>query len=140
VISGFAERTLLLAILVVGALAIVLYPQRPKPHKPAPLPVPVPAPGGSWYDAVAGSNGGVAVGARSKCGQIVSPEQLGVAYAGLPCGAKIYVKYRDRQILTQVVDQGPYVPGRQFDFTPALARKLGLKGTQRVQWRFAQPR
>ena len=135
--SGFAERTILLAIIVVGALAVALYPHRPREHK-KPLPRSVPAPGGTWYDAVAGAHGGAAPGKRSACGQIVRKDELGVAYAGLPCGAKIYVRFDGHEVLTEVVDQGPYVPGRQFDFTPALARKLGLTGTQRVRWRFAR--
>jgi rare lipoprotein A (peptidoglycan hydrolase) len=136
-ISGFAERTILLAIVVVGALAVVLYPHRHRStHKP--LPHSVAAPGGGWYAAIAGAHGGAAPGKRSACGQVVRPDELGVAYAGLPCGAKIYVRYADHEVLTEVVDKGPYVPGRQFDFTPALARRLGLHGTQRVLWRFAR--
>jgi rare lipoprotein A (peptidoglycan hydrolase) len=139
VIGGFAERALLLAIVAVIALFVVLYPHRHKaPHKKA-LPVAVPAPGGKWYDAIAGANGGAAPGKLSGCGQIVQKGELGVAYAGLPCGAKIFVAYGKTVVLTEVVDQGPYVPGRAFDFTPALARKLGLHGTERVRWRFAQP-
>jgi rare lipoprotein A (peptidoglycan hydrolase) len=139
VISGFAERAILLAIVVVVALVAVLYPQRRKPHPAATLPIPIPAPDGKWYNAIAGAHGGAAPGKRSGCGQIVRKEDLGVAYAGLPCGAKIFVAYGKTVVLTEVVDHGPYVPGRAFDFTPALARKLGLHGTQHVRWRFAQP-
>jgi hypothetical protein len=134
VISGFAERAILLAIVAVVALVVVFYPDRPKHRKPAPLPVAV----GTWHEAVAGAHGGARPGKRSRCGQIVRKEELGVAYAGLPCGAKIFVEYGKTVVLTEVVDQGPYVPGRAFDFTPALARKLGLHGTQRVRWRFAR--
>ena len=41
-------------------------------------------------------------------------------------------------VLTQVVDRGPYVPGRQFDLTDALARRLGLRGVQVVHWSYAR--
>ena len=140
-ISGFAERALLLAIVAVVALVAVFYPHRHKaPHRLT-LPAAVPTPDGTWYQAVAGANGGAKPGKRSACGQIVQEGELGVAYSGdLPCGAKIYVAYGKTVVLTEVVDRGAYVPGRTFDFTPALARKLGLHGTQRVRWRFAQPR
>jgi hypothetical protein len=141
VISGFAERALLLAIVAVVALVAVFYPHRHKPRPSHPLPASVPAPGGKWYEAIAGANGGAAPGKRSACGQIVQKGELGVAYSGdIPCGAKLYVAYGKTVVLTEVVDKGPYVPGRAFDFTPALARKLGLHGTQRVRWRFARPR
>ena len=40
-------------------------------------------------------------------------------------------------VLTQVVDRGPYEPGRAFDVTDALARRLGLQGVQRVHWSYA---
>jgi rare lipoprotein A (peptidoglycan hydrolase) len=131
---GFAERALLLAIVAVLAVAVALYPQRPK-HKPAPK---LPVGAGPWHDALAGANGGARPGKRSACGQVVQPGELGVAYAGLPCGAKIFVAYRKVVVLTAVVDQGPYVPGRAFDFTPALAKKVGLQGVQHVRWRFAR--
>jgi rare lipoprotein A (peptidoglycan hydrolase) len=134
VISGFAERAILLAIVAVVALVAVLYPKRPKHHAAPKLPVQA----GVWHDAVAGAHGGAAPGKRSRCGQVVRKDELGVAYAGLPCGAKIFVAYGKTVVLTEVVDQGPYVPGRAFDFTPALARKLGLTGTQHVRWRFAR--
>jgi hypothetical protein len=42
-------------------------------------------------------------------------------------------------VLTEVVDRGTGVPGREFDVTAPLARRLGLRGTQPVQWRFAAP-
>jgi hypothetical protein len=131
---GVAERAILLAIVALVAVVVALYPHRPK-HKAAPKqPVGV----GQWQDALAGANGGAAPGTRSTCGQIVEPGELGVAYAGLPCGAKIFVAYGKHVVLTEVVDQGPYVPGRAFDFTPALARRLGLEGVQHVRWRFAR--
>jgi hypothetical protein len=56
----------------------------------------------------------------------------------LPCGAKLWISYGDREVLTQVIDRGPNVPGRDFALTPALAKDLGLHGTQRIHWRFAR--
>ena len=56
----------------------------------------------------------------------------------LPCGVKLYVRFQGREVLTQVIDRGRTAPGREFDLTPALARLLGLHGTQPIQWRFAR--
>jgi rare lipoprotein A (peptidoglycan hydrolase) len=36
-----------------------------------------------------------------------------------------------------VIDRGPTVPGREFDLTPALARRLGLTGVQSIHWSYA---
>ena len=58
----------------------------------------------------------------------------------LPCGVKLYLTYEGRHVLTQVIDRGPFVPGRQFDVTEALARRLGLVGVQRVTWSYAGAR
>ena len=55
----------------------------------------------------------------------------------LPCGAKIYLSFDGRQVLTQVIDRGPFVPGREFDLTAPLADKLGLDGVQRIRWAYA---
>jgi rare lipoprotein A (peptidoglycan hydrolase) len=41
-------------------------------------------------------------------------------------------------VLTQVIDRGPYVPGRQFDLTDALAVKLGVRGVQQITWAYAR--
>ena len=58
----------------------------------------------------------------------------------LPCGAKIYLAFGRKRVLTQVVDRGPAEPGREFDLTPALARLIGLHGVQAVRWAFARGR
>ena len=64
---------------------------------------------------------------------------FGIAHPTLPCGARIFIDYKGQRVLTQVVDRGPYEPGRQFDVTDALARKLGLEGVKPVHWSYAQP-
>lgn len=97
----------------------------------------LPAPQGS-YTALAGSSGPGAFGRRTACGLTIRAETEGVAHPTLQCGARIYISYGGRHVLTQVVDRGPYVPGRTFDLTDALARRLGLRGVQRIQWSYAQ--
>ena len=66
-----------------------------------------------------------------------TPSVFGVAHPVLPCGAKVVLRYEDVQVLTQVIDRGTGVPGREFDLTAALARRIGLDGVQPIRWRFA---
>jgi rare lipoprotein A (peptidoglycan hydrolase) len=40
-------------------------------------------------------------------------------------------------VLTQVIDRGPYAPGREFQLTKALADEIDLHGVQPIKWRFA---
>ncbi len=89
------------------------------------------------YVALAGSSGPGAFGRRTACGIVIRPATEGVAHPTLQCGARIYVVYRGEHVLTQVIDRGPYVPGRTFDLTDALARRLQLRGVQRIHWSYA---
>jgi rare lipoprotein A len=96
-----------------------------------------PQPEGS-YVALAGSSGPAAFGRSTACGGILGPETEGVAHPTLPCGVRLFITFHGTTVLTQVVDRGPYVPGRQFDLTDALARRLGLRGVQPIRWAYAR--
>jgi rare lipoprotein A len=96
-----------------------------------------PQPEGS-YTALAGSSGPAAFGRRTACGGVIHPDTEGVSHPTLPCGARIFITFHGVRVLTQVVDRGPYVPGRQFDLTDALARRVGLRGVQPIQWSYAR--
>ena len=96
-----------------------------------------PQPEGS-YVALAGSSGPAAFGRRTACGGVIRPETIGVSHPTLPCGARVFITYGGQTVLAQVVDRGPYVPGRQFDLTDALARRLGLRGVQEIHWAYAR--
>jgi len=98
-----------------------------------------PQPEGSFV-ALAGSSGPAAFGRQTACGGKLTSETQGVAHPTLPCGARVFITYGGTTILTQVVDRGPYVPGRQFDLTDALARRLGLRGVQEIRWSYARSR
>ncbi|HEY3186945.1 MAG TPA: septal ring lytic transglycosylase RlpA family protein, partial [Solirubrobacteraceae bacterium] len=89
---------------------------------------------------LAGSSGVIAYGRRTACGQIIGPRTEGVAHPVLPCGVKLYLTYDGRRVLTRVIDRGPTVPGRQFEVTEALDRRLGLVGVQRIVWSYAGTR
>jgi hypothetical protein len=75
-------------------------------------------------------------GKRGACNVVITKDTVGVAHPILPCGIKLYVEYNGKQELVQVVDRGPAVPGREFDLTRALARELGVHGTQTIRWRY----
>ena len=96
-----------------------------------------PQPEGS-YVALAGSSGPAAFGRRTACGGILRPDTEGVAQPTLPCGVRIFITFHGKTVLTQVIDRGPYAPGRQFDLTDALARQLGLQGVQQIHWAYAR--
>ncbi len=98
----------------------------------------LPAAAGGWYTALAAPFTPSAQQTKSKCGVLIGIKTVGVGHPVLPCGVKVYVEYGGRQVLTQVVDRGHIVPGREFDLTQALAKLLHLEGTQTIQWRFAR--
>ena len=92
---------------------------------------------GDWYTALAAPytfEDGVP---KTACGIAVGPKTMGVSHPVLPCGAKVTLSYGGMEVLTQVIDRGAGVPGREFDVTPPLATRLGLRGVQQIRWRFA---
>jgi peptidoglycan lytic transglycosylase len=98
------------------------------------LPEPV-----TWYTAKAAPYGPTAGHTRTVCGEKLDGRTLGVAHPVLPCGVKIFIVFGgSRPVLTQVIDRGPSVPGREFDITKALAARIGLHGTQTIRWGFAR--
>jgi hypothetical protein len=91
------------------------------------------------FVALVGSAGPTAFGRQTACGGVIAASTLGVAHPTLPCGARIYLSFHGLRVLTAVIDRGPYEPGRQFDVTDALARRLGLQGVQSMHWSYAGP-
>ncbi|MBA2358247.1 MAG: hypothetical protein H0V84_07465 [Actinobacteria bacterium] len=101
------------------------------------VPRPVTVGGAGWYEALAAPREGP-YGGRSACGRVIRRETLGVAHPVLPCGAKIFISFDGKQVLTQIVDRGPDEPGLDFEISTALARRLALTGVQRIRWSFAR--
>lgn len=131
---ALAQRELALAAIAVLAAVIVLAVSvgRSSSSSASSLPQPV-----HWYSALAAPYS-PAGRARTACGQTVTKATEGVAHPVLPCGVKIFLAYGGKEVLTQVIDKGPAVPGREFDVTKALADRIGLHGTQQVRWSFAR--
>ena len=69
------------------------------------------------------------------CGGTLRPEQLGVAHKTLPCGTMVTFRYGKKAIRVPVIDRGPYIAGREWDFTGATAAALGFPGLGVVEWR-----
>ena len=106
--------------------------------KKLPSAVAVPGTENGYYTARAAPYGPTAGHRRTACGQPFLRTTEGVAHPVLPCGVRVYIRFHGREVLTQVVDRGPNVPGRAFDLTKALANRLDLHGAQTIQWRFAR--
>ena len=126
-------RSAALAGVAIVAVAIALAVANHDHHKNK-----LPAAAGNWYTALAAPYTPSATAHTGACGVKIGPSTAGVAHPVLPCGVKIYVRFGGKEVLTQVVDRGHTVPGREFDVTEALAKLLGLQGTQTIQWRFAR--
>jgi hypothetical protein len=103
------------------------------------LPQPAVSELSGWYAARAGVRTRPLARGASGCGTLLDPKTLGVDHPVLPCGAKLFVAYDGKTVLTTVVDRGPLRPGYQFELTPALAELVGLTGVQRIRWSFARP-
>jgi hypothetical protein len=98
---------------------------------------PVTLEGGRWRANLAGATP-VHYGRRTNCSILLRPSTIGVTDSVLPCGVKLYLAYGDSpEVLTQVIERRPVLPGRKFELTPKLAEKLGLDGVQKVRWVFA---
>jgi hypothetical protein len=136
--AALAQRLIALAglALLAGILALALA-SGPTPALGPALPQSVPAPGGGWYQALASSHGPTFSQSHTNCGHALGPSSLGLA-ADLPCDVKIYLSYGDQEALTQVIARGVHSPVAQFELSPALAAKLGLKGTDELKWRYAR--
>ena len=131
--ANFALRELaLLAIALLAAVARAGGHRAPRSDDGS-----TPEPEGS-FSALAGSSGPAVFGRHTACGGVLAPATVGVAHPTLPCGARIFITYNGKTVLTQVVDRGPYTAGRQFDLTDALARRLGLRGVQTITWSYAR--
>ena len=66
--------------------------------------------------------GPASFGKHTACGTIIRAKTEGVAHPVLPCGARIYITYNGKHVLTQVIDRGPSRADREFELTDALAQ------------------
>jgi rare lipoprotein A (peptidoglycan hydrolase) len=71
-------------------------------------------------------------GKQTACGQVLTPETVGVANRTLPCGTLVKVSYRGHLVTLPVIDRGPYGTGADWDLTTGAARTLGVEDTVRI--------
>jgi rare lipoprotein A (peptidoglycan hydrolase) len=83
--------------------------------------------GATWY-------GPGFYGNRTACGQVLRPGTVGVAHRSLPCGTRVRFVYRGRQLVTRVIDRGPYSYGHSWDLTNGAREALGFEGSNRVRY------
>jgi hypothetical protein len=115
---------------------------------PEPTPVPTPAPAvatlpplpdpptsgivlASWY-------GPGFYGNRTACGQVYTPEIIGVAHRTLRCGTMLVLEYRGRTMTVPVIDRGPYIAGRTLDLSNATRIAIGCPDLCTLSMRIAQ--
>jgi hypothetical protein len=91
---------------------------------------PMRAAGATWY-------GPGLYGNHTACGQVLRPGTVGVAHRSLPCGTAVKFAYRGRQLVTTVIDRGPYSHGNDWDLTNGARRALGFEGSDRVLYALA---
>jgi rare lipoprotein A len=138
---AFVQRAVWLAgICFVAVIAAVALTHRDRGDSSKSLPSAVPVPGtkNGYYSGRAAPYSPSPDHPRTACGQPFTKTTEGVAHPVLPCGVRLYIRFHGKEVLTQVVDRGPSVPGRDFDITKALANRLDLHGSQTIQWRFAK--
>jgi hypothetical protein len=101
----------------------------------ATLPVlPDPPTGGiviaSWY-------GPGFYGNKTACGQVYTPEIIGVAHRTLRCGTMLLLEYRGRTMTVPVIDRGPYIAGRTLDLSSATHLAMGCPDLCTLSMRIA---
>jgi Lipoproteins len=84
----------------------------------------------SWY-------GPGLYGNHTSNGTVLTPSTWGVAHKGMKFGTKVRICYKHRCAVAPVIDRGPFVHGRTFDLTRAVAVYLRFSGVQTVRWQFA---
>jgi peptidoglycan lytic transglycosylase len=86
--------------------------------------------GATWY-------GPGLYGNQTACGQVLLPGTVGVAHRSLPCGTPVKFAYRGRQIVTRVIDRGPFSEGNDWDLTNGARKLLGFEGSDRILYAVA---
>ena len=86
--------------------------------------------GATWY-------GPGLYGSHTACGQILQPQTIGVAHRDLPCGTPVKFVYGGHEIVTTVIDRGPYSAGNEWDLTNGARRALHFEGSGQIRYAVA---
>jgi hypothetical protein len=138
-VSSYGERLVVLAALAfLAAVVAVAVIEQAESDRGVAVPEGAQAPGGGWYQALAATRA-TGDAEQTTCGLVLTGRSFGVTHPVLPCGAKLLLRFGGDTVLTEVIDNRLESSGRQFELTERLSRRIGLDGTQQVQWRFARP-
>lgn len=88
---------------------------------------------GSSGNAVASYYGSELYGNRTADGSLYTASHWGVAHKTLPFGTQVSITYNGKTVTAPVTDRGPFISGRDFDLSNAVARSIGFSGVQRIQ-------
>ncbi|MGZ5467910.1 MAG: septal ring lytic transglycosylase RlpA family protein [Candidatus Aminicenantales bacterium] len=97
-----------------------------------PLPAPavrlVPTPAPTWVveRGIASWYGDRFQGRKTASGEIFDKNAWVMATRHLPLGVRARVRYKDRECIVRVIDRGPYISGRIYDVSEAVAHYLGF--------------
>jgi hypothetical protein len=149
-VRDFARGELVLGVQSTPAATVEPAPvATPEPTlEPTPAPTSAPAPAAatlpplpdpptsgiviaSWY-------GPGFYGNRTACGQVYTPEIIGVAHRTLRCGTMLVLEYRGRTMTVPVIDRGPYIAGRTLDLSNATRLAMGCSDLCTLSMRIAQ--
>src|SRR5687768_11454797 len=119
-------------------LQLAMLPAAPTAPKPTPVAVlgtvQAPTVGAPAASAAVTPAGGTIViaswygpgfyGNRTACGQLYTPQIIGVAHKTLPCGTMLELEFRGRVVTVPVIDRGPFIAGRTLDLSNATRAAL----------------
>ena len=130
------ERQLALAgvalVATLGSLAL----DGESAAEPRPRAQRAPTPGSDWYEASVATSR-PRYGQLTACGITLTRRTRGITHPLLPCGARVVVARRGREVETRVIDRGPFGKAYDFTLTPALASELAVTRVDAVRWRFS---
>jgi len=128
-VRDVARAEILLGVQSTPAVAVEPAPVTTPDPTPEPSPEPTPAPVVPTLRAVPDPpTAGIVIaswygpgfyGNRTACGQVYTPEIIGVAHRTLPCGTLLVIEFRGRSMTVPVIDRGPYIAGRTLDLSNA---------------------
>lgn len=116
------------------ASLMVAKPKKPAPERTHSATVVMAARGG-WMTGRASWYGPGLYGGTTANGTAFTPKTWCVAHKTLPMGTMVELSYRGRTVRVPVLDRGPFVSGRDFDLSNAVAKELGFDGVQTIRWR-----
>jgi hypothetical protein len=95
---------------------------------------------GMTYSGYTTSYGADFHGRSTASGVIFNMYDYTCAHRTLPFGTWLLVTFQGRQVIVQVNDRGPFVPGRVLDLSYGSAQSIGLNGIQWTEFEILVPR